>query len=643
MLIIKEVTIRLGKPFDREVLKIPDSIKWAFSERINDSLEKMVSIFTPFPLLVVGSGGSFSGAHFVARVHEQITGKVGRAITPLELLFLPINPTFHGILFLTASGNNKDIISAFENAVRREFSVIGIVCANIGSRIVEKSKAYPHVKIFEYPNPAGKDGFLAVNSLLSTCILIVRAYKAIDTSTVSIQQLTTINPTFRDAEWNIILNRNTIVAVGGEWAWPALIDLESKFAEAGLNNVLLSDLRNFAHGRHYWFNRKGDDSGLLVLETPSLAKLAKKTINLLPKKYPRAILKSSFAGPLASIELCIQIFHLINEAGKRACIDPGRPKVPEFGRKIYRIGLSLALSDKRVGNRFIWVQRKARVSNHALEVLEKFLDKFLEGFKHTRFSGIVFDYDGTLCDPPERFKHPKREIASALNYLLSHGIAIGIATGRGRSVQIGLRQVIDEKYWKKVLIGNYNGSIIIPLDNDIPPREGTSSRILKRANNLLRRDLLLMKYGKIEIRLKQISVTPESEFIRQSVFERVLEVLSQIKNIKITQSNHSIDILHPGVSKTHVVEILRTIINDEKSNVLIIGDQGQYGGNDFELLNLPYSISVDKISSSLTNCWNLSPIGLRGTKATISIIKAIDVENKKFFLNIDRLEKQVVK
>jgi len=633
----------LGKPFDREISSIRDSITWAFGEPINNELQQIVSFLTQFPLLVVGSGGSYSGAHFVARVHEQISGKIGRAITPLEFLFSNINPAFHAVLFLTASGNNKDIISAFESAVRREFRVIGIICANIGSKIVKKCKDYPHVKIFEYPNPVGKDGFLAVNSLLSICILIARAYKAIDTSLNPIQHLITINPTFSNAEWNIIFNRNTIVAIGGEWAWPALIDLESKFTEAGLNSVLLSDLRNFAHGRHYWFDKKGNDSGLIVLETPPLAKLAKKTIDLLPKKYPRAVLKSSFTGPLASIELCIQIFHLINEAGKRACIDPGRPIVPEFGRKIYRIGLSPALMTKKVNNRVIWVQRKAKVSNHTVDVLEKFLNEFLERLKLARFSGIVFDYDGTLCDPPERFKHPKREIASSLNYLLSHGIAVGIATGRGRSVQIGMRKVIDEKYWQKILIGNYNGSTIIQLDRDLPSHEGTSSRILKQANNHLRKDPLLLRHAHVEIRSKQISITPKSGLIGQPILERISELLSQLKNVKITQSDHSIDILHPSVSKTSVVEILRRTLKDEKSNVLIIGDQGQYGGNDFELLNLPHSLSVDKISSSLTTCWNFSPIGLRGAKATISIINAIDVENKRFQLNIDRLEKEVVR
>jgi hypothetical protein len=100
-----------------------------------------------------------------------------------------------------------------------------------------------------------------------------------------------------------------------------------------------------------------------------------------------------------------------------------------------------------------------------------------------------------------------------------------------------------------------------------------------------------------------------------------------------------VDILDLDVSKTQVVEVLRKKINDVKSNILIIGDQGQYEGNDFELLNLPYSLSVDKISSSPITCWNLSPIGLRGVRATLAVLRSLEVEYRAFRLNVDYLEK----
>jgi len=248
-----------------------------------------------------------------------------------------------------------------------------------------------------------------------------------------------------------------------------------------------------------------------------------------------------------------------------------------------------------------------------------------------------------LCDPPERFTQPKPAIAAALNNLLAKGVIIGVATGRGRSVQKGLRRVIDEKYWERMIVGNYNGSIILPLINDLPQFNGTPSESVRCANQLLKQDILLRDQANIEVRSKQISIITESILTRQSIFKRISETLSHLKNLKIVQSDHSIDILDPDVSKIHVVEALLAILQDEKSNVLIIGDQGHYGGNDFELLSMPLSISVDRISSSLTTCWNLSPVGLRGERAALSIIKAMEIKDETIQLDTDYLEKEEIR
>ncbi|MGD2092853.1 MAG: hypothetical protein PVH61_42210 [Candidatus Aminicenantes bacterium] len=349
----------MGKPFEKELEMITDTIGWAFAEELS-SLQNLISTLMPYPLLVIGSGGSLSGAHFVAQVHEQVTGNMAKAITPLEFIYSQIEPTCHAVLFLTASGNNKDIIGAFEKAIRFEYTAIVVICASPKSKISRIAKLYPHIQFFDYKNPAGKDGFLAVNSLLSTCILAVRSYDALDLSVTFPEKLYELKLDFNSCQWDTFFQRKTIIALGAGWTWPALIDLESKFTEAALGNVIISDLRNFAHGRHNWFDKKGDESVLFVLENPQTKKLAQKTINLLPDQYPRVVLSSSLSGALACIHLFIQVSQLVNEAGKRLGIDPGRPKVPEFGRKIYHIGLSPTISIKKKGNRHIWIQRKSR-------------------------------------------------------------------------------------------------------------------------------------------------------------------------------------------------------------------------------------------------------------------------------------------
>lgn len=632
----------MGKSFQKEIGNLPDTIRKSLSEPIGSELERTIATLLPFPLLIVGSGGSLSGANYIARLHESATGLISRALTPLDFCSSNIDPSCHAILFLTASGGNRDILRAFDFAVQREFVAISIICARIGSKISQKAVLYPHVNLFEFANPSGKDGFLAVNSLVSTCILAARAYGYISHREKEILMASNRSiPEFDTPEWQMVLDSKTIVAVGGMWAWPALVDLESKFAEAALKNVLISDLRNFGHGRHHWFDKRGDESALLVFSTATSANLAKKTISLLPPLYPRAVLNSLYEGPIAGIDLLLQVFHLVDEIGRRVGIDPGKPKVPEFGRQIYHLGLNPPGYERRISNRKIWTDRKSRVTGAPVSLVDECLERFIIKLKNSDFAAIVLDYDGTICDPPERFTAPRPEMGIKLNHLLSKGILIGIATGRGSSVQKSLREIIDAKYWDRVLVGNHNGATILPL-TDGPPefnRDNQSTVIYQALGLLADAPELLKDVVSLKAREKQISVRPIPPASTNLLLEIVLERLQTLKGIKILQSDHSIDVLDASVSKIQVVELVRTYLHHGTCDVLIVGDQGHLRGNDSEMLRDPCSLSVDKISSSLNTCWNLSPVGQRGARATLSLMNAIHADEGFFKIDIDILKR----
>jgi hydroxymethylpyrimidine pyrophosphatase-like HAD family hydrolase len=631
----------LGKPFELELGSISRTLRFAFSDAMPLSLQNMVNSLYPLPILVVGSGGSLTAAHFIAQVHEKMTGNMARAVSPLEMQFSLINPLQHGVLFFTASGNNKDILNAFDIATRREFATVCIVCARLGSKISEMARSFPaYVHFFEYDNPAGKDGFLAVNSLLSTCILVARGYKALDIAPEEVEEFLANDQRNADSRAiETVLARTTKVVLGADWSWPAVIDFESKFTEAALGPVIVSDLRNFGHGRHHWFGKRGEESALVVLDTPTLASLTDRTLSLLPRQYPRAVLRSRFSGPMATIDLLRWVFIIVNMAGKSQSIDPGKPKVPQFGRKIFHIAPPLSSAVRHTKNRTMWLERKARVRNEPRSSLEYSLRNFLARLEKGMFSGIVFDYDGTLCDPPERFTQPNEPIAAALNDLLDRGIAIGVATGRGGSVQSGLRQVIARHHWERFLVGNYNGSVILPLHCEIPNCDGICSDRVEEAYRLIEFDPLIKNLTEIKKRFKQVSIVPKLDLNRNLVRTRIAELLHAFGEIKIFESDHSIDVVDTDVSKSHLIDNLASTLCGSGGDVLAIGDQGQYGGNDFDLLSGPYSLSVNRVSTSTDSCWNLSPVGLRGAKATISIVKSLKAIDRLLKLDIRALQR----
>lgn len=630
------------KAYQKEIQELPNTIKWSFEEPVSESFKKIVSIVSAYPLLVVGSGGSFSGAQFIAQIHERVTGFMSRAITPLELISSDIIPFRHAVLLLTSTGNNKDILNTLSVTVSKGFSKIAIICASINSKIVKNAKNYPYVQYAEFKNPAGKDGFLAVNSLLSTCILTARAYNAITKISIKkhLSSLIENQPSFDSPNWKKVLSRRTILAISGEWGLPAMVDLESKFTEAALGNVSIADFRNFGHGRHHWFDKNGDDSALLAIETPNMRELSQKTLKNLPERYPTAILRTELNGPLGGIDLLRQIFLFVGEAGKNIKIDPGMPNVPEFGRKIYSIGLTPVLKKLKT-NKDIWLYRKSCVSGLPINTLSGHLDRFLQEFEEKKFSGIVMDYDGTLCDPPERFSQPKKEIKLFLNNLLFKDIIVAIATGRGHSVQDSLRASIEKKYWDKMIIGNYNGAHVLKLSENIPNFDNDICDSISIAAARLREDSILKEFIKIKVRNKQISIILGQNFNRKTITERIFEALYDVKEIKILFSDHSVDIIDSSVSKVNVVNEVRKRKSSKNDNILIIGDQGQIGGNDFEMLKEPYSISVNKISSDISTCWNLSPSGKKGAEAMISIFNCMKLSNNFFEIDTDALEREV--
>jgi hypothetical protein len=96
-----------------------------------------------------------------------------------------------------------------------------------------------------------------------------------------------------------------------------------------------------------------------------------------------------------------------------------------------------------------------------------------------------------------------------------------------------------------------------------------------------------------------------------------------IRNVIVTRSSHSIDIVPEHVSKANVVAAIRSQIDD--GAVLAMGDRGRWPGNDYALLREPFALSVDEISVDPTTCWNLGQPGQRGLQVTLEYMNALEL------------------
>ena len=459
----------MGKPFSRELDQIANTYQWAAKTPLPITDNDLSQMFL-HPTLFVGSGGSLSACYFGAKLHEKF-GRLAKAITPLELLQSTDIVAGSNIVLLSASGRNLDILKASEAAIIHGAKNILCIIMATKSKLAKKISQYEYSNVLELEIPTGRDGFLATNTLVAFFTILSRIYK--ETITMPINSQTTSN----SATFISKLHENfTLIVLHSGWSTPVAYDIESKFSEAGLGNVLVTDYRNFAHGRHNWFDKKKTQSAIIQLTTPTIKDLAEKTIKLLPKSIPILKLETKSEGATASIELLLKSFQFVEAVGKKVGIDPGRPGVPDYGSKIYNmtypksfVPLKLEIQEK------LWLKDKLGVANLDLfnksekDIISTALKKFRTKINKEQFGGLVFDYDGTLCTSKERFSTPSSEIKKILTDFLSNGLFVGIVTGRGKSVREALQQILPAKLFDQVIIGYYNGSQIAPLSDNGSP------------------------------------------------------------------------------------------------------------------------------------------------------------------------------
>lgn len=648
----------MGKPYSSELNRLAATYNWAMNVDIS-GLTAAISSSSQVPLLAIGSGGSLTAANFATLLHNKYTGNVAKAVTPLELVFSGINLRDVSVLFLSAGGRNPDIINAFKRVIVREPYRFIVMCASSDSELSRLAITHRFVDTLNFLLPSGKDGFLATNSLLAFSILLCRAYahafSGKDDLPKKFEEL--LYPLQTEDEYisqlreqcNPLWTRKTLIALHGVMTQSVAFDLESKFTEASLGSVQIADYRNFAHGRHHWLAKHGNSSAILAFVTDDDQELADKTLNLIPSGIPVMRLATIHQGFTANLATLISVFHIAGFAGEARNIDPGRPGVPKFGRQLYNLR-AIGTSDSQGLGREngIVIERKTgtRISILAREGQYDFWNdaykSFIQQLSSMRFQGIVFDYDGTLCDEADRYTGIDEAVASQLQRLLMKGIVVGVATGRGKSVKQDLRSKIAEVFWPQVVIGYYNGSDNALLSDDDHPIVSPPCEALGPIVEVLKSDPRITLLTECTYRRMQVSVVPKILGTEQLIWDIVQQIVQEleVRDVGVLRSSHSVDIVAPGVSKRAVVEKVREVIGAFISvPILCIGDRGRWPGNDFDLLREVCSLSVDEVSTDPKTCWNIAPAGHRGVQATLDYLNSINSVNGKFRFDTRRLKR----
>ena len=633
--------------YEEELTQLPYSYAAACAADI-ELLKLAIASNAEASMIGVGSGGSFTVASLLCSLHEAYTGRVSRPSTPLEIICSPALASSSPVFLISAEGKNPDIVEALERARRFSSRTVHVLTNRKNSPLMEHVSALPGVKpyVFEL---AKKDGYLATNSLLLDAVLVARAYgelngrpepmpsdvSALRVGDQSVEEwLAEAQPFIVDA-----VRRGALTVIYSPLLRPIATDLESKLSEGALLHTQLADLRSYAHGRHLWLAQRPQDCAILALIEPSLSQLWEGMRSKFPAGIPTLTMSLGGADPVHLIAGLVAQMHFVAAVGSQLGKDPGRPDVPIYGREIHYanlrdvIPLPEAAGPTEVQSKYAvlgahWPSQR----DHG--TMRRAAQAFREVIQAQRFRAIVFDYDGTLCSSQTKDGPPPPEIVAQLVRLVRAGVLVGIASGRGDSLQKRLQEALPADVLKETRLCLYNGGWIAAADA-APELPGQTSEFLSHVTRIVVR---LKSLGVPILAHKttppyQVSVRFREGLATDAMWFVIADALRQagLDLSTIVRSKHSVDILANGVSKSRLIA---SIIQNDKIDpyeILTMGDQGAWPGNDAALLEHRFSLSVDLPSRRLDRGWKLAPAEKRDVDATLWYLEHMQVDEGGHF------------
>lgn len=616
----------MGREYAAEIAQLGSTIQAAAEKPLAREEVDAFRAALAHPLVAIGVGGSTVAAAYAAKLHRQLVGAPARVATTLE--FTTEGPARgESALLVSAGGRNKDVLAACDVAIElcRELS---IWTANIEAPLSVRAREAGFPSIIDTYAGVKKDGYLATNTLLSTLIVGLRLYYQAIGAPLDAEVFAHLESGI-DTEGDRLAdesdawkNVDDLLVLYDGWGQVGAVDLETRLHEAGLLPVQTADLRSFAHGRHLWMARR-PRTGVVTLVDASSVPLLNRTLKLLPDETPVIRCQSKKAAPIAGIEHTLSTLLLTDALSRRAGVDPGRPSVPDWGRKIYGLGPARTRKER------VSKQPVAHEVSGDLTALA-WHKSAVTALQNAVIRGLVLDLDGTLLERRDRMREPELAFFDELNRLAREGLVIGFASGRGRSLYDCLHRHMAKESANKVVLGYYNGGVIRSLaDGDLVGVRNEANGDLSTFLSLLQAHQGPTKWFKAEVKEHQINVSAVNPGDARRLAELSLAIIdAHTLHLRGASSSLGLDVFPGNSSKLRVVEAVAKLGGATPDEVLRIGDRGDNGGNDYLMLNHPLGLSVDRTNPRQDACWALVPAGVRGTRAALQYLRALRPRGK---------------
>lgn len=323
--------------FARKVEDLSSAVEWAQQADVS-ALKNFLEREPERPLVVFGSGGSFSSCQYAAML-VNLHGGFAVAKTPMMIHMMSEESLRRSrFLCISASGRTRDINTAADYLLRRHpDNFAALTVAGIES---EKNKLgrmmmkYPSCTPVCLESGIHNDGFVGAKKHVALFTLLYRCFY--DDLAVADKIFHADEPPYQLSGGVELSSVNEFHLLHGGLGEAAAVDLESRLVETGIGFSMVSCLKNYTHGRHTYVD-KYPQTALVLFETARDRGFAEQLAALHPDCTPIVRMESKADTPLATIELLVRSCYLALDLGLSRGIDPARPKTAACASKLYAL------------------------------------------------------------------------------------------------------------------------------------------------------------------------------------------------------------------------------------------------------------------------------------------------------------------
>ena len=286
--------------------------------------------------LFIGTGGSYAGTYFSAKIINLIYGCNTYAMYPRDVLYRNNNNIDKVILF-SYSG---DIVNSIKGLNTKD---IYIVTKGELQKIVLKTNILKkNILSYRTPSNKGKErGFLSFEGAVAPAAIFLKYYLQKYDCNINIENLIKESINNWNEKIENIINKEFIKNVKkhgllnifrGDYTDSACYDLESKIIESGIFNCIVHEKKNFSHGRFINYENL-NNSYSIYFKQKTTTKYEQELLDYLGDN--NIIIESNYDGILSEFDLLIASQFVIYYIGKIMNIDVSKPEYSENAMKIY--------------------------------------------------------------------------------------------------------------------------------------------------------------------------------------------------------------------------------------------------------------------------------------------------------------------